>query len=67
MLGSIFWKTYADVDTPGAKPYFVEHYDIDTDPWQLNNTAAALSVQEHERLSKRLDVLRHCKGAAECK
>ena len=54
------------MDDPEAKPYFIEHYDIATDPWQLNNTAVALSAHEHQRLSQRLEVLRHCKGVGQC-
>ena len=65
-LYCVFWATYADVETPGAKPYFAEHYDLSSDPWQLNNTVAALSEGDHARLSKRLEHLRHCRGLADC-
>ena len=62
-----FWKTWDDANaTSGAKPYFVEHYDVASDPWQLNNSAAALGQQERSRLERRLGALRRCKGAAEC-
>ena len=62
-----FWKTWDDANaTSGAQPYFVEHFDVAADPWQLNNSAAALGQQERSRLERRLGALRRCKGAAEC-
>ncbi len=65
-LYCVFWKDYSDVDDPKASPYFVEHYNIAEDPWQINNTVAELSTEDRTRLSKRLEHLRHCKGATDC-
>jgi hypothetical protein len=61
-----FWEKWEDVDDPHAEPYFFEFYNVEDDCWQLNNTAAALSSEEHSLLWQRLQHLRHCKGASNC-
>jgi len=41
---------------------FVEYYDINKDPWQLQNTYSSLSVEQRIRYERRLEELRICQG-----
>jgi N-acetylglucosamine-6-sulfatase len=43
---------------------FVEYYDLATDPWQLINGAASLTVDQQMRYERRLEELRVCHGAS---
>lgn len=43
---------------------FIEYYDINKDPWQLENTYQSLSSDDKARLKKRLEAFRECTGAA---
>lgn len=44
----------------------VEFFDLATDPYELNNTAASLEPAVKAKLSARLAAARACKGAAAC-
>ena len=56
-----------DVPTPVDEPEgYGEYYDLTTDPWQMNNTARALSPAKRRRLRARLDELRACAGQVGC-
>jgi arylsulfatase A-like enzyme len=44
----------------------VEFFDFTTDPYELTNTAAALSAARRAALAARLAALRACHGSAEC-
>eukprot|EP00797_Seminavis_robusta_P027296 Sro50_g029170.2 (167) ;mRNA; r:95909-96409 len=41
---------------------FVEYYDLMTDPWELNNAASSLTVEQKIRYERRLEELRICRG-----
>lgn len=41
---------------------FVEYYDLENDPWQLNNTAKYLTDEQIVYFESRLEHLRSCKG-----
>ena len=41
---------------------FIEYYDLEADPWQLNNTADALSPEIRSAFEMRLSHLRNCHG-----
>jgi N-acetylglucosamine-6-sulfatase len=41
---------------------FVEYYDLATDPWQLINGAASLTVDQRIQYERRLEELRICQG-----
>lgn len=43
---------------------FAEYFDMTTDPWEMNNTAALLPPATRAALSQRLQALITCKGAA---
>ena len=43
---------------------FVEYYDLETDPWQLHNTAPTLSPEIRSAFEKRLLQLRRCRGSS---
>lgn len=45
---------------------FVEYYDINADPWQLNNAADQLTPSQRQDLQQRLNALRKCAGV-ECR
>ncbi len=41
---------------------FSEYYDVKNDPWQLQNKAKQLSLQQRTTFEKRLNYLKSCKG-----
>uniref|UniRef100_A0A5S6QW02 Sulfatase N-terminal domain-containing protein n=1 Tax=Trichuris muris TaxID=70415 RepID=A0A5S6QW02_TRIMR len=45
---------------------FVSYYDMNRDPFQLNNVLGEVEVPILEQLSAQLDKLRRCKGSAQC-
>ena len=46
--------------------YTTEYYELQSDPLQMNNTAALLPPARRAALRKRLDELRGCSGRASC-
>ena len=47
---------------PFSPQNFVEYYDLNADPWQLDNTADQLPPAQLQALQQRLDELRACAG-----
>ncbi|KAG7343160.1 hypothetical protein IV203_021105 [Nitzschia inconspicua] len=41
---------------------FVEYYDLNTDPWQLENAVYRLTPEEKGAMDDRLSELRQCRG-----
>ncbi len=59
---------YKGLLTSDGKRYFEyetgerEYYDLDEDPWQLQNSYNTLQPEQRDQLSRRLEALRNCSG-----
>jgi len=57
-------RTAAAPGTPCRRTTATEHYDLDRDPYQIDNLTATRSELGHERtLRRRLEKLRNCAGS----
>jgi arylsulfatase A-like enzyme len=55
---------YAEYYKPDGDLLFREYYNLETDPWELDNSAPGLVTERAVRLSRRLAELSRCKGGA---
>jgi arylsulfatase A-like enzyme len=53
---------YAEYRDEGGRLLFREHYDLERDPWELDNVAASLAPARARSLSRRLRRLARCSG-----
>ena len=51
---------------PGTPEATGEYYNLQTDPWQLNNTVSSLSESQLSALKARAQAMRACKGQKQC-
>jgi len=57
-----FFQDVKQLQATDGQPYFEEYYDLDKDPYQINNAVNELSRIERFHLSARVNKLRNCSG-----